>query len=284
MSAAADLAVELGFPESPRWHEGRLWFSDQALRKVFNVDLEGRIEAVAEVAGRPSGLGWLPDGRLLVVSMSDRRLLREEHAGKGELAGFARLDRIAPRDCNDMVVDEDGRAYVGNFGYDFAAGEPRRPTVLARVDPNGGVHQAADGLVFPNGMVIAPDGRALIVAETFAGRLTRFDRAADGALSNRRQFARLEGVAPDGICLDAEGAVWVASPTTGEVLRVAEGGRVLERVASGSPGAYACMLGGPDRRTLFICTATSIDPEEAARLREGRIVMVEVAVPGAGRP
>jgi len=278
------LAVELGFPESPRWHEGRLWFSDQALRTIFTVDLDGRMEPVAEVAGRPSGLGWSPDGRLLAVSMSDRRLLREEHAGRGDLVEFARLEQLAPGNCNDMVVDDQGRAYVGNFGFDMMAGEPPRPTVLVRVDPDGSAHTAAEGLVFPNGIVIAPDGGSLIVAETFGGRLTRFNRAPDGTLSTRRDFARLEGVAPDGICLDREGAVWVASPTTGDVLRVAEGGNVLERVGSGAPGAYACMLGGPDRRTLFICTATSLDPKEAARVRAGQIIMVEARVPGAGLP
>jgi sugar lactone lactonase YvrE len=283
-SQPAVLAQRLGFPEGPRWHDGRLWFSDQALRTIFTVDLEGRLKAVAEVPGHPSGLGWLPDGRLLVVSMTQRALLREQHAGKADLEEFARLDGVAPRDCNDMVVDESGRAYVGNFGFDHMAGEPLQPTALARVDADGTVSAAADGLVFPNGMVITPDGRSLIVAETFAGRITRFARAADGTLSNAREFARLDGIAPDGICLDADGAVWVASPTTGEAVRVAEGGKVLERIASGAPGAYACMLGGPERRTLFVCTATSIDWEEAARLREGQIVMVDVRVPGAGLP
>jgi sugar lactone lactonase YvrE len=183
-----------------------------------------------------------------------------------------------------MVVDARGRAYIGNFGFDFTGGAEPKPTVLLRVDANRDVAVVADGLMFPNGIVITPDGEELIVAETWGGRLTRFRIAADGSLSEREQFARTRGVAPDGICLDAEGAVWVASPGTGEALRVLRGGEVTERIPSGEPGAYACMLGGPDRKTLFVCTAATLDYEQAARDRSGKIVTVEVDVPGAGYP
>jgi sugar lactone lactonase YvrE len=275
------LAQHLAFPEGPRWHDGRLWFSDHALRAVYRLDLDGGVEEVVRVAGRPSGLGWQPDGRLLVVSMTDRRLLRLEDGGLVEVAN---LEGLAPWHCNDMVVDAAGRAYIGNFGFDFNGGEQPRPTVLLRVEPGGEVSVAADGLLFPNGMVITPEGDLLIVAETWGGRLTSFRIGRDGSLSGRAEFARVRGVAPDGICLDAEGAVWVASPSSGEAIRVAEGGEVLERVASGEPGAYACMLGGPDRRTLFICTATTVDYEQALSERSGKIVTARVDVPGAGTP
>jgi sugar lactone lactonase YvrE len=200
------------------------------------------------------------------------------------LAELARLDRWAPWHCNDMVVDARGRAYVGNFGFDFTGGEEPRPTVLLRVDTDGSVAVVAEDLMFPNGMVIPPGGEELIVAETWGGRLTSFRIAPDGSLGERRQFARTRGIAPDGICLDAEGAVWVASPGTGEALRVMEGGEIVRRVASGEPGVYACMLGGRERKTLFICTATTLDYEEAARDRGGRILTVEVETPGAGLP
>jgi sugar lactone lactonase YvrE len=275
------LAEQLAFPEGPRWHDGRLWFSDHALRAVYTLDLEGRLEEVVRVAGRPSGLGWLPDGRLLVVSMTDRRLLRLDG---GALVEVARLEGLAPWHCNDMVVDAEGRAFIGNFGFDFTAGEQPKATVLVRVDPGGEAVVAAEGLMFPNGMVITPDGEELIVAETWAGRLTRFRIGPGGSISDRAEFARVRGVAPDGICLDAEGAVWVASPSTGEAIRVAAGGAVLERVASGEAGVYACMLGGPDRRTLFICTATTVNYEQALERRSGKILSVRVEVPGAGLP
>lgn len=277
------LVSGLGFPEGPRWHEGRLWFSDMGLSAVFALGLDGRMDKIVEVEGRPSGLGWLPDGRLLVVSMHGRCLLRESAPGSRRLVEVARLDRIAPSRSNDMVVDRDGRAYIGNFGFDFASGEEPRGTVLVRVDKDGSAHIVACGLLFPNGMALTPDG-TLIVAESLADRLTAFDVEADGSLCGRRVFADIPGVVPDGICLDAEGAVWVASASTGEVVRVAAGGKILERIPSGSRGAYACMLGGPDRRTLFVCSANTGNEEEAGLTREGSIIMVGVDVPGAGLP
>jgi sugar lactone lactonase YvrE len=271
----------LCFPEGPRWHDGKLWFSDMHAKRVVRVGSDGRAETVVEVPERPSGLGWLPDGRLLVVSMRDRSLLRLDPSG---LTKVADLSQIATFDTNDMVVDRHGRAYVGNFGWDLVGGAPQKPTSLARVDPDGSVHVAATDLVFPNGTVITPDERTLIVGESFGARLTAFDVARDGALSNRRVWATLEGGAiPDGIALDAEGAIWVASPTTGECLRVHEGGRVSRRVR-GVSLAYACALGGPDRKTLYLCTAETHDPAECVLKRSGRIEYVAVDVPGAGWP
>jgi len=271
----------LCFPEGPRWHAGKLWFSDMHAKRVMRAGMDGRAEVVVEVPERPSGLGWLPDGRLLVVSMYDRRLLRLDPSGLTEVAD---LSKIATFHANDMVVDRHGRAYVGNFGFDLIAGEAPRPTSLALVEPDGKTRVAASELVFPNGMVITPDGRSLIVAESFAARLTAFEIAADGSLSNRRVFAALDGGAvPDGIALDAEGAVWVASPLTGECLRVHEGGRVSRRLR-GSALPYACALGGPDRKTLFICTAETHDPDECAAKRTGKIETVQVDAAGAGWP
>jgi sugar lactone lactonase YvrE len=269
----------LRFPEGPRWRGDRLWFSDQYGKQVVAVDLAGRAESVVDVPGQPSGLGWLPDGRLLIVSMCDRKLLCHEG---GQLREVADLSAIATFHANDMVVDGAGRAYVGNFGFDLHGGGRYCTTSLALVHPDGRVRVAADDLAFPNGSVITPDGGTLIVAETFGARLTAFDVDSEGALSNRRLWAKLEGAVPDGICLDAEGAIWVASPVSAEVLRVREGGEVSQRIRVATQ-AFACMLGGPERRTLFICTASDSDPAKAAE-RSGRIEYVEVEVPGAGLP
>ncbi|HUK06397.1 MAG TPA: SMP-30/gluconolactonase/LRE family protein [Stellaceae bacterium] len=283
MSDGNGLSILIGglsFPEGPRWHEGRFYLSDFYTHRVLAVDLDGKSEVVALVPNRPSGLGWMPDGTLLVVSMVDRRLMR---LAGGKLQSVADLGALATGPCNDMVVDASGRAYVGNFGYDRHAGEAARSTCIVRVDPDGKAVAAADDLVFPNGMVITPDARTLIAAETFADRLTAFDIAPGGDLSNRRIFASLPGVAPDGICLDAEGAVWVADARGKQVLRVFAGGRIERRVALGERGAYACMLGGADRRTLFICTNSGAGPGMAEK-RDGRIETMRVDVPGAGLP
>jgi sugar lactone lactonase YvrE len=245
----------------------------------LKLDLDGRAELVAEVPNDPSGLGWLPDGRLLVVSMQDRRLLRLDPDG---LQVVADLSACAPFHCNDMVVDDQGRAYVGNFGFDLHAGGKPAATSLALVRPDGETLVVADQLLFPNGTVITPDGGTLIVGESFGGRLTAFEIAPDGTLSNRRVWAQLEKAVPDGICLDAEAGIWVASPVSAEVLRVCEGGVVTDRV-SVQTQAFACMLGGPERRTLFICTAADSDPAKTDA-RSGRIESVEVEVPGAGLP
>jgi sugar lactone lactonase YvrE len=281
MSDTKVLLDGLCFPEGPRWHDGSFWFSDMHAKRVIRTGLDGRAETVVQVEERPSGLGWLPDGRLLVVSMHDRRLLRLDPGG---LVCVAELGHIATFHTNDMVVDKAGRAYVGNFGFDLVGGESPKPTSLARVDPDGRVTVAATDLVFPNGAVITPDDRTLVVGESFGGRLTAFDKAPDGSLSNRRVWAQLEeGAVPDGIALDAEGAIWVASPMTSECLRVHEGGRVSRRIR-GTAASYACALGGPDRKTLFICTAETHVPEECVAKRSGKIEIVHVDSPGAGWP
>ena len=270
----------LTFPEGPRWHEGRLWFSDFYSHRVIAVGIDGRSETIATVPARPSGLGWRPDGTLLIVAMLDRALLELRH---GALSRVADLSSLAGGLCNDMVVDAAGRAYVGNFGYDRHAGEAPRATCLIRVDPDGSLHRAAEGLMFPNGMVISPDGRTLIVAETYAHRLTAFSVGADGTLTSPRLFADLPGVFPDGICLDAEGAVWVADARGHEASRIFDGGRIAERVSVGARTVFACMLGGADRRTLFLCTSTGSGPDMAEKT-DGRIELARVAVPGAGLP
>jgi len=273
------LLTGLKFGEAPRWHDGKLWFSDFYAHRIMTVDLQGRSEVVAEVAQQPSGLGWTPEGKLLVVSMLDHRLL--EIVGTQQRV-VADLSEFAGGPCNDMVVDTKGRAYVGNFGFDRHKGEAERSTCIVRVDPDGRMTRAADDLLFPNGTVITPDGKTLIVGETFASRLTAFDIAADGALGNRRLFAAIDAW-PDGICLDAEGAVWVTNPRGHEVLRVFEGGRIAERVSTGERFAYACMIGGADRRTLCVITNTGSGPAMGAK-SDGRIETVHVDVPGAGLP
>ncbi len=270
----------LTFPEAPRWRGDRLWFSDFYSHRVMTVGLDGRDETHAEVPGRPSGLGWTADGELLIVSMLEKRVVRLR---AGKLEPYADLSQLATGPCNDMVVDERGRAWVGNFGYDRHAGESPRNTCIAFISETGVVTSAADDVVFPNGMVITPDGKSLIVGETFAHRLTKFDIQPDGQLVNRRVFAQLDGVAPDGICLDAEGAVWVSNPIGNRMVRVFEGGRVAQELLTGSRNSYACMLGGPGRRTLFVLTNTGAGPGMATK-RDGCIEAMEVEVPGAGLP
>jgi sugar lactone lactonase YvrE len=270
----------LSFPEGPRWHGGKLYFSDMHAHRVMTVDMQGRSSIVCEVPAWPSGLGWLPDGRMIVVSMTDRRLLRMEKSG---LAPHADLSALAPFHCNDMVVDSAGRAYVGNFGFDLHKGETPRATVMIMVTPEGKPRVVADELTFPNGTVITPDGCTLIVGESCGRRLTAFDIAADGSLANRRVWAELGDNVPDGIALDAQGAIWVASPTKSEVIRVKQGGEVTERIKVATD-AFACMLGGPDRRTLFVATAANSDPEECRRNPTGKIEVTQVEVPGAGLP
>jgi len=279
MSRPEILLDGLRFPEGPRWRDGRLWFSDMHSREVLAVDLDGRKETIAIVEHEPSGLGWLPDGRLLIVSMRDRRLLRLDPDGLAEVAD---LSALASFHCNDMVVDARGRAYVGNFGFDLHGGAAPSATNLILVDTDGSARVAAEDLRFPNGTVITPDGRTLIVGESFGACLTAFDIADDGSLSGRREWARMEKAVPDGICLDAEGAIWAASPVSGAVIRLREGGEVADRIEV-EHQAFACMLGGPERKTLFLCTAAEADPAKTGD-RTGRIEFVEVDVPGAGLP
>lgn len=278
--ATTVLVEGLRFPEGPRWHDGRLWCSDQHDHQVLAISTDGEVERIVEVPGCPSGLGWTPDGDLLIVSMHDRKLLRLDPNGLTEVAD---LSAFATWHCNDMVVDSVGRAYIGNFGFDLDGGGTAAPTVVMRVDPDGSVTVAADDIRFPNGTVITPDGTTLIIGESYGGCLTAFDVDADGALSNRRRWAKLQGAVPDGICLDAEGAIWSACPLTGRVLRVIEGGEVTDVVSVTRNGAYACMLGGADGRTLFICAADASDPAVTGTMR-GAIETVEVDVPHAGLP
>ena len=279
----------LTFGEGPRWHDGKFYFSDFYSHKVFSLDMEGNSEVIVEVPGQPSGLGWMPDGTMLIVSMKDKKLLSfinntlSEVADLSDLAGFH---------CNDMVVDDRGNAYIGNFGFNTYSGEEIKPANLILVRPGEDPCVAADNLLFPNGAVITPDGKTLIVGETYAARLTSFDINQDATLSNRRVWADFtldakegEVPVPDGMCLDAEGAIWVASPTTADVIRIKEGGEILDRIPVGT-NAYACMLGGDDLKTLFICTskASGVDPEAALREKSGKIETIKVEVPGTGKP
>jgi len=268
----------LDFGESPRWHEGRLWYSDFFRGAVYALDpVDGTEQRVVAVPQQPSGLGWMPHGRLLVVAMLTREVLRVEDNG---LVPHAALGDLATFHANDMVVDRNGRAFVGNFGYDLHADMRARPpeeiladeragqATLARVEPDGSVHEAADGLRFPNGMVLLDDERTLVVAETLGLRLTAFDVEPLGELKNRRVWAstaeRPEGpVAPDGIAADPQGGIWVANGLGAECVRFAEGGEITGHVATRQV-CFACALGGEDGRTLFCMTAPTSDPEEVA--------------------
>jgi sugar lactone lactonase YvrE len=270
----------LEFPEAPRWHDGRVWFVDMRGQRIARVDLDGGApETVVQHSHHPSGLGWLPDGRLLFVSMQDRRLMRQEP--DGTIVEVADLTATTGGNTNDMLVDHAGRAYVGNFGYDTDNEEPRGASIC-RVDPDGSVTIAAEGLDFPNGTVLTPDRRTMIIGESVGHRLRAFDVDDDGTLSNMRVWAQLDGVAPDGICLDSEGAVWVASPISKEVLRVAEGGEILGRVTTGTRRPLACMLVGEERRTLVMCTVGRHRETEAGIT--GKLEAIDVEVPGAGLP
>ena len=274
----ADVLVDgLTLPEGMRWRNGKLWFSDLLASRIMTVDLTGRTEALGEVPGHPSGLGFTPDGKLLVVSMRDSRLLRLEPEGLVEAANLSRLVRAY---CNDMVVDSAGRAYVGDVGFDRHAGEAPRKGALVRVDPDGLMCVAADEVDFPNGAVISPDGRTLIVAETFGRLLSAFDIDESGALAHRRVFARIDGT-PDGIALDAEGAIWVADYLGHRILRVREGGQVTRVIDTGERNAFACALGGPDGRTLFYSTSIGKTHPDFQKNKLGRIETLRVEIPGA---
>ncbi len=275
------LVEGLCFGEGPRWRDDALWLSDMHAHQVIRVSGDGTVTPVVEVEHCPSGLGWLPDGQLLIVSMLDRTLRRFDGE---QLHLHADLSGLASHHCNDMVVDGEGRAYVGNFGFDLHAGATPTTAELICVTATGEARVVADELMFPNGAVITPDGSKLIVAETFAARLTAFDVAANGDLSNRRLWAELpKGAVPDGICLDSEGAIWSASPSTCECVRQEEGGEITHRVEV-DQGAFACMLGGADGTTLFVLTADSSEPTECRLSRKGRVETSVAPHPGAGWP
>lgn len=290
MTRANMIAAGLYFGEGPRWHDGRLWFSDFHDHAVKSMDTAGGVRTELQFDDQPSGLGWLPDGRMLVVSMRRRQVLRVDPDG---VKVHADLSALATFHANDMVVDRHGRAYVGNFGFDLDHELQARgvegvladhPTaVLARVDPDGSVHAASADMHFPNGSVITPDGRTLIVAETLAMRLTAFDIAADGSLANRRLWAQVGMRAPDGICLDANGHVWMANAIAAECVLFAPGGEVVATIETDQP-CFACMLGGPDRRTLYMLTAPTSVAVLASAVPQGRVLAAAVATPGAGLP
>jgi sugar lactone lactonase YvrE len=281
----------LYFGEGPRWHDGSLWFSDMHDHRVVRTDLDGRAETVVTVThDEPSGLGWLPDGRLLVVAMETQRLLRVEP--DGSIVEHADLSHIARGSINDMIVSAAGIAYVGDMGSRIH--DPSSPRVAGqtiRVDPDGAVSCAADDLRSPNGHILTEDGRTLIVAESGGSCLTAFTVAADGSLHDQRTFAELRptksGVPvapPDGICLDEEGAVWVADPINAIVTRVLQGGDVTDSITFDDVIPVACVLGGADRRTLLMCVAGDWKREAVMKARSGRIDAAVVTVPGAGRP
>lgn len=279
------------FGEGPRWRDGRLWFSDFYAHAVKSVSLSGDLRTEFAIDDQPSGLGWTPNGDMLIVSMTRRQVLRR--TPDGSISVHADLGAIATWHCNDMVVDAVGGAYVGNFGFDLDAAIVERgirevladhPTAnLAYIAPDGTARVVAEGMHFPNGSVITPDGKTLILGETLGGVLTAFDIAPNGDLSNRRVWASTQPYVPDGICLDADGAIWIANPIGPQCVRIAEGGEVLEVIHTGQP-CYACMLGGDDGRTLFMLTAASADHKAAAASQTGQIVAAQVDSPGAGRP
>ena len=275
------LMTGIAFGESPRWHDDRLWFSDWGTQEVIAVDLEGNSEVIVRVPSFPFCIDWLPDGRLLIVSASDRLLLRREP--NGSLVTHADLSNLSEYPWNDIVVDGRSNAYVGNTGFDFPEGE-FAPGILALVSPEGTARQVADGVAFPNGIVVTPDNSTLIVAESYANRLTAFDIAADGSLSNRRVWADLDGGVPDGICLDAEGAVWYGDVPNKRCVRVREGGEVLQTIEL-DRGCFACMLGGIDRRTLFMVAREWGGMESTAEGElTGQILTAPSPVAGAGWP
>jgi len=270
----------LDFGEGPRWHDGRLWVSDFYARDVSSFGPTGERRVEVALDDQPSGLGWLPSGELVVVAMKSRQVRRVDAGGAVHL--HADLASIATGHCNDMVVDDVGNAYVGNFGFDGELGEAPRPADLALVRPDGSSLVAATDLRFPNGSVITEDGSTLIVGESMGRRYTAFTIGDDATLTDRRVWAEVPGRAPDGCALDAEGAIWMADALGGGCFRVAEGGEVLDEVVASQP-VFACALGGPDRQTLFLITAPAFGDAQVGK-GQGRIEAVEVDVPGTGRP
>lgn len=294
MNRRIELVVDgLSFPEGPRWHQNALYFSDFYTHRVLRLDQAGEVTTVAEVPGQPSGLGFAPDGSLVIASMVDRRLLR---LSKGEIAEIADLHELAPHDINDLVVDSAGGIYVGNFGSDIES-DLLKPTVLIRVDKNG-MSVAAGDLIFPNGTVITPDGKTMLVAETFAHRITKYDIGADASLTNRREWARFHDqipvdvasaiasrrIMPDGMALDLDGNLWVADAGGSGAVLVAAGGQILDTVRIDGLTVYAVALGGNDRRTLYMCAGPPMGSVSAAIVRLGRVFATRVQTGGCGLP
>ena len=308
MKELKKLTGGLYFGEGPRWHENKLWFSDFYSHKVMTLDENNSLETVCEVPSQPSGLGWLPNGDLLIVSMLDKKILR---FSEGSISVHADLSEYVAHKCNDMVVGRDGTAYVGNFGMGDA-GESLNSTHLMIVKSDGTVLKGPDNLLFPNGTVITEDGKNLIIAETLGAKLTSFDIEDNGELTNRKLWARTSPLfslliikflssmgfdlskvdfskysknlhVPDGICLDEKNGIWIASPTTKAVVRIEKGGNITDTINT-PKGAFACMLGGKERKTLYVIISNSSDPEEAQASPEGEIHSIEVEIPGVGKP
>jgi sugar lactone lactonase YvrE len=275
------LMADIAFGESPRWHDDRLWFSDWGAQELIAVDLEGKSKVIVRMPSSPFSIDWLPNGRLLIVLGPEGVLLRREP--DGSLATHADLSGLSDHPWNEIVVDGRGNAYVNNIGFDFPFGE-FAPGTVALLTPDGSVRQVADGVAFPNGMAVTPDNSTLIVAESYGNKLTAFDIAEDGGLSNRRVWADLGDGVPDGICLDAEGAVWYGDVPNKRCARVAEGGEVLQTIEL-DLGCFACMLGGEDGRTLFMVAQEWGGAESMAESRRtGQVLTVEATAPGVGWP
>ena len=274
-----------GFYEGPRWHDGRWWVSDFYRHTVFGITEEGEQEAILQVAQQPSGLGWLSDGTMLIVSMKDRRLLRRTTDGKVD--EVADLSALATWHLNDMVVDQRGRAWIGNFGFDIMSGGAPAMANIIRVDPDGTATVAAEDMNFPNGSVVTPDGQTLIVGESGALRYTAFTIATDGSLVDRRVWAQMSDppVAPDGCCLDAEGCIWAADALGNRCVRVAEGAAILDEIRPPEGlGVYACMLGGSNGKTLLMCAAPGFLEDDRTSANDAMLLAAEVEVPHAGCP
>jgi sugar lactone lactonase YvrE len=272
------LLTGLALGESPRWHDGRLWLSDWGAQEVIAATPDGESEVVVRMPTIPFCIDWLPDGRLLVVSGGEGVLLRREP--DGSLVPHADLSGLSAYAWNEIVVDGRGNAYVNSIGFDFPAGE-FAPGIIALVTPDGSARQVADGVAFPNGMVVTPDNSTLIVAESYGNKLTAFEIAADGSLSNARLWADL---GEDGICLDAEGAVWYADVPKKRCVRVRVGGEVAETIDL-DRGCFACALGGPDGRTLFLVANDWRGPESMDMgERSGQVLSARAPAAGVGWP
>ncbi|MEM7662721.1 MAG: SMP-30/gluconolactonase/LRE family protein [Pseudomonadota bacterium] len=273
------LADGFAFLEGPRWRDGALWMSDMHGDAVYRLTLDGKFEKILDVSNQPSGLGWLEGGDMLIVSMLDKKILRR--TPEGDVSEHADISGLVPERINEMHVDSSGRAWIGNFGFDLDAGDSARSTNFVRVDPDGSSTVAAEDLFFPNGTVTLNDQKTLIVAETFGRKLTAFDIAKDSSLTNRRTWAEMpERAVPDGICLDAENGIWVASPTTAEAFRVIEGGEITERIETGRM-AIATALGGDDGKTLFILTSEATARKACQAAMSARVEYVTVDIPAA---
>ena len=283
MSEPSLIFSDLRFPEGARWHGNQLWFSDMHTGQVFRSKPAARtLEEVVVVDDQPSGLGWLPDGSLLISCMLGRVVRRLD--ARGRLSVFADVSKYTDSPVNDLVTSPDGRTFLGGFGYDLYAGAPQRPGPIFSIAEDGKAAVVERDMTFPNGSVILPGTRTLVVAETWGARLTAFDITDDGGLASKRVWAELPpGSTPDGICVDAAGAVWVSSIVTSQFLRVEAGGRVTDTISVDGRCATDCVLGGADGTTLYLLTANSWQPNETTS-RQGRVEAVEVDVPGPGVP